>query len=173
MSEEQNKCDIIENKVRKATAFAIAAFIISIAALILSSLTYSGFGIANHEGGGKKVVISKQYDKGRSLEKAKETKKPIIVFFYTDWCGFCQRFAPVFDKITKKSAIKKNFAIAFVNCEKEENQPIAKEFEIQGFPTVYVIDEKGVKTQLDNNTFFNDDSVDVVSKKALELIGEK
>ncbi len=172
MSEEQNKCDIITKKVKTVCALAIAAFILSIAALTLSVLSYTGHGLATG-GEGKKVVISKQYDKGRSLAKAKETKKPIIVFFYTDWCGFCQRFAPIFHKITKKPAIKKNFAVAFVNCEKEENQPIAREFNVEGFPTVYVIDEKGTKTQLDNNTFFGDDSVEVVSAKALELIGQK
>ena len=46
------------------------------------------------------------------------------------------------------------------------------EYGVQGFPSVFVIDNQGKRTQLDNNTFFSEDSKDVVAKKALELIGE-
>ena len=125
---------------------------------------------AQHEDNGPEVVISKQYDRGRSLAKARATKKPIVVFFYTDWCGFCQRFAPTFDKITKDREIKNKFAIAFVNCEKEENQKDMQDFGVQGFPTVFVIKKDGSKTQLENNTFFHDDSVKVVKEKMLSII---
>ena len=147
----------------------ILSLIFSIAALTLSIITFNNGGGSASEG--KKVVISKQYDKGQSLEKAQATKKPMIVFFYTDWCGFCQRFVPTFHKISKMPKIKKNFAIAYVNCEKEENQKLMQEYGVHGFPTVYVIDAEGKRTQLDNATFFNDDSKDVVSKEALEIIG--
>ena len=45
-------------------------------------------------------------------------------------------------------------------------------FNVQGFPTVYVIKKDGTKTQLENGTFFNDDSVKVVKEKMLEIIGK-
>ena len=173
MSEEQNLNQIEDKKNCKCKLIVVAvilSLILSTASFVLSTLAYTSGGSV--EGQGKQVVISKQYDKGRSLAKAKETGKPIIVFFYTDWCGFCQRFAPTFDKITKVKDIKKNFAIAFVNCEKEENQPLMQEYGVQGFPTVYVVDKNGKKTQLENGTFFNEDSKKVVSEKALELIKE-
>jgi len=169
MSEEQVqekkcKCKVI------FTILVVLSFLFSIAALALSIYNFQN-GSAGGEG--KKVVISKQYDKGRTLQKAQDTKKPIIVFFYTDWCGFCQRFVPTFDKVTKKSEIKKNFAIAYVNCEKEENQKLMQEYNVQAYPTVYVIDEQGKRTQLDNGTFFNDDSKEVVAKNALKAIGKE
>ena len=169
MSDEQNQN---ENKkcCKLLVIGVIFSLLFSIASLVLSILSFTG--TIPSEGTGKKVVISKQYDRGRSLEKAKATNKPIIVFFYTDWCGFCQRFAPTFNKITKLPEIKKNFAIAFVNCEKPENKDIMTEYNVQGFPTVYVIDANGKKTQLDNSTFFNDDAKKVVSENALKLIQE-
>ena len=102
------------------------------------------------------VVISKQYDKGQSFDKAKATKKPMVVFFYTDWCGFCQRFAPTFHKAVTSKDIKKNFAVAYVNCDLPESRKAMEEFKVQAFPTVYVIDAKGTKTQLENGTFFAD-----------------
>lgn len=171
MTEEQNvqqggKCKVLVTLV-------IISLLFSIASLAVSVLTATGNmpGVAAGGDHGK-VVISKQYDKGRNLDKALKTGKPIIVFFYTDWCGFCQRFAPTFDKITKDKRIKKNFAIAFVNCEDQNNSAHVQEYGIQGFPTVFVVKKDGSRTQLDNNTFFNDDSKTVVADKAMELIAE-
>ena len=175
MSEEQVQEQAQEKKCcgfKAVVVLTIISLLFSIAALGTSIYAIKG-GSIGAGGEGKKVVISKQYDRGRTFAKAQETNKPIIVFFYTDWCGYCQRFVPTFDKITKKSAIKKNFAIAYVNCEKEENKETMAEFNVQGFPTVYVIDEEGKKTQLDNGILFGDDAKDVVAKKALEIIGKE
>ena len=168
MSEEQEY--VRPNGTLKGIVFiAILSLLFSIAALATSIYTLT----SGSSGTEKKVVISKQYARGRTLQKAQETDKPVVVFFYTDWCGFCQRFVPTFDKITKKGDIKKNFAVAYVNCEKEENHKIMEEYGVQGYPTVIVIDEQGKRTQLDNATFFNDDSKEVVSKKMLEIIGKE
>ncbi len=172
MSEEQVKQEKKSCKCVLMTVGVVLSLLFSIAALTLSILSFNGVNLASGSSEGGQVVISKQYDRGRSLEKALKTKKPVIVFFYTDWCGYCQRFAPTFDKITKSSKMKKNFAVAFVNCEKEENHKLMEEYGVQGFPTVFVIDQNGKKTQLENNTFFDDDSVEVVSENALKLIDD-
>ena len=169
MSEEQNVVNETKKTERWLVILTIISLLFSISALTISALNSAGTFSAS-EGG--KVVISKKYDKGKTLKKAFDTGKPVLVFFYTDWCGFCQKFAPTYDKISKNSKIKKNFAVAYVNCEKEENRDLMVEYGIQGFPSVFVIDKQGKKTQLDNNTFFNDDSKEVVAKKALELIEE-
>ena len=169
MSEENNMQSEQQEKMCKSKL----ALIISILALILSiaSLATSVYNMQPKDTQQKQVVISKQYEKGRTLEKAKDVKKPMIVFFYTDWCGFCQRFAPVFDKVTKQSKIKKNFVIAFVNCEKQENNAAMQEYGVDGFPTVFVVDEEGNKTKLDNNIFFIEDAKKVLVKKILEVSG--
>lgn len=158
MSEEQIK----EKKCCcKCTAIiAVLALILSITSLTMQILN------SNFQGPNKKVVISKQYDKGQSLEKAQAKEKPMIVFFYTDWCGFCQRFAPVFAKIVKSKEIKKDFAVAYVNCENPDNAKWTSEFGIQGFPTVYVV--KGdKKTQLDNQKFFSPDAIEKVKEEII------
>ncbi len=172
MSEEQTPQN--QNKPCKCLIVLVTiAFIMSLASLVLSVLNFTAHpGRQQAADNGGQVVISKQYDKGRSLEKAVKTKKPMIVFFYTDWCGYCQRFAPVFDEVTKDSKVKKNFAIAYVNCEKQENQKHMQEYSVNAFPTVFVVDENNKRTHLDNNTFFNDDSKEVLVKKVLELIDE-
>ena len=116
------------------------------------------------------VVISKQYDKGQSFAKAKATKKPMVVFFYTDWCGFCQRFAPTFHKAVTSNDIKKNFAVAYVNCDLPESRAAMEEFKVEAFPTVFVIDAKGKKTQLENSTFFVDGAEKNLPADMLKLL---
>ena len=118
------------------------------------------------------VVISKQYDKGQSFAKAKATKKPMVVFFYTDWCGFCQRFVPTYHKFSKDKEVKKNFAIAYVNCENQENSKIMQEYQINAFPTVFVIDKEGKRTQIENQKLFAPDAINIMKEEALKLIGE-
>jgi len=175
MSEEQN-LNVEDNKMtqaQKLNYFTLLSLVFSIAALILSVITFLDVNegkLGGAQGNGGQVVISRQFDKNKTYAKAKAKKKPMLVFFYTDWCGFCQRFAPTFNKVEKNREIKKNFAVAYVNCEKEDNREIVQAYEIQGFPTVYVVDEDGERTRLDNNTFFNSDSVETITKTALDLI---
>ena len=102
--ENKEKC----TKKKTLTILVIVAIALSSIALILD-------GILIHKLAQKglfqsPVVISKQYDKGQSMEKALKKEKPVIVWFYTDWCGYCQRFAPTFGKVTKDKKIKNNFA---------------------------------------------------------------
>lgn len=176
MSEEAQNTEQIENKEEAIKSEQTCKFNVLVILVVLSllfSITSLTLSIINSKGGmEKQVVVSKQYDKGQSLDKALETKKPIIAFFYADWCGFCQRFAPTFHKIARDSKIKSKFAIAYINCDAPENSKHVQEYGIQAFPTVFVIKTDGSRVQLDNNTFFNDDSKIVVRDKALEIIGE-
>lgn len=176
--EQNTQEEKVENtKVQQDTRYTtivvllILSLLFSITSLSLTVYNIKSGGVALHQ---KEIKISEKYDnKGWTLDKAVETKKPILVFFYADWCGFCQRFAPTFHKITRDAKIKENFAIAYVNCDAPENAEFTKDYGITAFPTVYVVDKEGKRTQLDNNTFFNPDSKTVVRDNALELIGAK
>ncbi len=177
MSEEQStQCTSNENSCKFAclVVLVIISLLISVSSLVLSLIMYNG----GAQGGGAQKAssdrnaISKKYDRGRSLDKALKTGKPILVFFYTDWCGFCQRFAPTFDKITKNISIKKDFAIAYVNCEDEKNRQHVQDYNIEGFPTVFVVNTDGTKKQLENSTFFVDKAEQIVAKNVLAAIGK-
>lgn len=173
MSEElENQNEVAPKKHCKSILALIIASVSLLFSIVAIGLSTYNMVSGSTPSEGKKVVISKQYDKGQSMEKAIATNKPIIAFFYTDWCGFCQRFVPTFAKIAKDPQIKRKFAIAYVNCEKEENAKLMKEYDVKGFPTVYVITPEGKKVHLDNNTFFNDDSKEVVKANALDVLDE-
>ncbi len=160
-----------EKKCMKKKAFAAVAVL----ALVLSFVSLILDGIIIHKLNAKglmtdPVVISKQYDKGQSMEKALKAEKPVIVWFYTDWCGFCQRFAPTFGKLTKGKEIKKAFAVAYVNAEKPENQGLMQEYSVQGFPTVYLLNPKtGEKEHIDNSKLFEEDAVKKLTEEFMEF----
>ena len=155
MSEENTNQ---EKKCYKKALIAgvIVSLVLSFAAFALSLVTF--LGASGHIPAlsmGQELPISKKYDRGRTFEKALKKNKPVIVWFYVDWCGYCQKFAPVFDEVIKNKDIKKKFAVAFVNCDNHDNQKLIQEYKVQGFPTVFVVNPKtGEKIQLDNFKFF-------------------
>ncbi len=149
-------------------------FILLIATLILTLvntclLTYLAIGGQVDFFKPRPVVISKDYDKGQSMEKALATGKPMIVWFYTDWCRFCQKFAPTFKKLTSKKEIKEKYAVAYVNAEAPENRALAIQYEIKGYPSVFLVN--GIKKTLINpNELFEPDAVKNLKVKFLDFL---
>lgn len=112
-----------------------------------------------------KGAISKKYDNGMTLEKALKKDKPMAVLFYADWCGFCKRFAPLYKELSKDSDLKKEFNFVYVNSEDKKNAAYFQEYQIKGFPTLYLVNQKGEKVQLPNNLMFQENSKDILKEK--------
>ncbi len=107
-------------------------------------------------------TITKKFAKNKTFAKAQETKKPMVVLFYADWCKFCKMLAPDFSKVVKKKAFKETFAAAYVNCDAPENQDLVNEYEIHGFPTVFLITPDGNKKMLDAEIFHDKEAVNIL-----------
>ena len=117
------------------------------------------------------VVISRDYDKGQSMEKAIKKNKPVIALFYTDWCGYCQKFVPVFKKLSNDKDIKKNFAIAYINAEDPSNFVYTAQYDIKGYPTLYLIDNiKNKKEQVEPVELFGFNAKENLKIKFLEFL---
>ena len=73
-------------------------------------------------------------------------KTVIIVLFHATWCGYCKRFMPEWNKF-KENVNGKMFGGKQVNVrEVESEEPIIKNYKIEGYPTVKAIDENGNET---------------------------
>ena len=69
-----------------------------------------------------------------------EAKKPLVIkLFWVDWCGHCNRFKPVWNKLKRENTEDVNYVD--VNCEKEKE--LAHKEGIQGFPTIRLYDADG------------------------------
>lgn len=91
-----------------------------------------------------------------AIKIAKEKKIPILVDFSgSDWCGWCKKLdQEVFQKKEFKEYAKKNFVLLLLDFPragnqsaelKTQNKKLAQKFQVQGFPTILVLDSTGKK----------------------------
>ncbi len=93
-----------------------------------------------------------EYKIGIKYEEALTSDKPMLAVFYVDWCGYCLRFMPKFNILSKLYKDKFNFVM--VNVEDKENVNLANDLGIAGFPTVYILDPKYDNRVLLSNSIY-------------------
>ena len=78
-------------------------------------------------------------DYEKSLAKAKETKKMVLLDFTgSDWCGYCMKLdAEVFSELDfpRGSPLPKK--------TKTQNDALGKKFSVNGYPTIVLLDSAG------------------------------
>jgi len=65
-----------------------------------------------------------------------ETNETVIIDFWAAWCGPCQQFAPIFEKVAED-----NPDITFAKVNTEEQQELAAQFAIRSIPTLIIVKE--------------------------------
>ena len=63
-----------------------------------------------------------------------ESKLPVLVDFWTPWCGPCRLVAPVVDDIAQQYEGK----VKVVKINTDENPQIASQYEIRSIPTLMI-----------------------------------
>ena len=95
------------------------------------------------------------YKIGVKYSQAMNSQKPFIALFYADWCGYCVRFMPKYQKIANKYKDTYNFAM--INVDSPENETVIAEYTPSGFPTLYIIDPVVDNRIHLNNAIFDDE----------------
>ncbi len=95
-------------------------------------------------------------DYKKALEKAKTEKKMVLLDFTgSDWCGWCIKLDDeVFSKPKFKQYAKEKLVLVEVDfpqqrqlpkSKKEQNEELAKQYQVKGYPTVVILDSEGKK----------------------------
>jgi thiol:disulfide interchange protein len=118
-----------------------AATILAVAACDQSSAVADKDSAAGGSSMGEIAWVREDYDK--ALAQANSDGKLMMIDVYTEWCAPCKQMEK--DTFPQKDVVDKaaNFVSVKLDAEKGQGPKIAKDFQVEGFPTILFIDGKG------------------------------
>ncbi|AGA65357.1 thioredoxin C-1 [Liberibacter crescens BT-1] len=90
-----------------------------------------------------------------------ESKKPVVVDFWADWCGPCKAIAPILQEIAKDLADK----VTVIKINIDNNNNLATQYGIRSIPTLAFFKEGNIVDVKVGN-----DTKDNISNWILSLI---
>lgn len=96
---------------------------------------------------------------GKRIDIQGEIKKGNVVFLklHAEWCGYCKKLQPEWEKLEKKYENDTKIMIADIEEKDEETlKRFMQQFpkvQIQGYPTLLLITQKGVLSYDDARSF--------------------
>jgi len=67
-----------------------------------------------------------------SFQNIIDSKTPVLVDFFADWCGPCKMLAPILKQV--KDELGEDVKIIKIDVDK--NQPLANTYQVRGVPTM-------------------------------------
>lgn len=95
-----------------------------------------------------------------------EGHKPVILYFYGNYCGACRSFKPYINQAAAESSHLYTFIP--VDVEDEKTRPLARNFSFRYIPSLFLVDPKTgnykkIKCYAD---------IEVLKKEFIDFIGE-
>lgn len=73
---------------------------------------------------------------GQRMENFTNHNKPTFVMFHVDWCGYCKKAKPEFEKLVNKFKSNPNIKVVMVDGEDPNHKSLVQEHQVSGYPTI-------------------------------------
>lgn len=90
-------------------------------------------------------AISWKFDMVAALQEAKSSGKPVMVDFYTEWCGWCKKLDS--DTYTNSNVQKLAEKFICVKVDAEKTPEIAARYGVSGYPTIVFLNSSGTPVE--------------------------
>lgn len=74
-----------------------------------------------------------------------ENTKLKVFNFNTTWCGYSKQYQPVWNAFVDSLKDSDNIEVIDAKCDDNKYSELLKKYDVEGFPTVVIVDNKGFK----------------------------
>lgn len=127
----------------KKAYYAVAVIISFVLTVTLSSKFVEAFQIGNNTEPSQDQVNTSKHSNFVTWDQALSMNKPIAIEFYTQWCGYCKKFAPILESLSSEYSSKYSFVK--IDAESPENKDLVQSFGISSYPSFFLVDPKSKK----------------------------
>jgi len=136
--------------------------------MLLIAASIAGCG-QNYRNIPTEITFYKNLDEAKAA--ATKAKKPLVIDFYTGWCGYCKMLDSL--TFTDSIVISMSKDNLFVKIDAEEDTSAASQYAIAGYPTIVVTRPDGSEIDriwgyLPPNEFYNQIQLYLQGKETLE-----
>lgn len=87
-----------------------------------------------------------------ALAEQKSTQKPVLVYFYADWCPHCKRFtAEVLSTPKMQDYVKRYPHVRIAPDNGQAEKQLMERYGAEGFPAFYVLKPDGEQTKIETH----------------------
>jgi thiol:disulfide interchange protein len=88
----------------------------------------------------------------KALAEQKTTEKPMLVYFYANWCPYCKRFTSQILSTSKVQNYVKRFPhVRIAPDNGRAERQLMESFGAEGFPAFYVLKPDGERTKIETH----------------------
>ena len=119
----------------------IQKMLISMAVLVSFGLNAYALEKSTGKAAASENRIQWVHDFAEGLAIAKKTKKPIMVDFYADWCGWCRKLDTGPYRNARVIELANSFVCVKINTDVDARTP--SRYGVRGLPTIVFLDATG------------------------------